>query len=117
MKVIQITRMNHPGRMAQTVHEFYYRGYPVQDNGLRDVAAEMIDSGEIVSRTLALNTEGDQLTAITIFASEDAYQKWENHPTLAEAREMWKGRPWTGGNEIIYCQDYVDVEFWKWPNA
>ena len=109
MKVLQITRIHHPGRNATNVKDFYYRGYDIQDNGLRDVAAGMIEAGEIARRTLHLSDDGDRLTVITLFNSEHAYDKWENHPTLATARKMWEGREWSGGNETVFCKEFIEV--------
>lgn len=113
MTVMQITRIRHPGRGARNINDFYYRGYETDDNGLRDVAAEMIESGEIVNRYLALDQDGERLTIVTIFKDRPAYLKWENHPVLKEARKMWEGREWYGGNEDTFCKEFVDVRQWK----
>jgi hypothetical protein len=113
MEVLEITKIHHPGRDGKNIHDFYYRDYETDNNGLRSFVAQMISSGEIINRYVALEEDGDHLTIITIFANHDAYDKWESSPILAEVRDMWEGREWEGEKDIMILKDLVEVRTWE----
>ena len=112
MKVITMSRFHQPGRKAADVSDFYYRDYPIETNHVRNLNASMIESGEILARFVALDETGDLLVTYTIFATEEAFERFNTHPTVQAARRYWADRDWVEENQVIRCKDLVNVGEW-----
>lgn len=115
MITIVTVDVRQAGRQATTIDDFYYRGYDLstfpypKGVGSRIVAAEFITTRKIIARHTYLLEGGDAIRTVYVFASEEAYHEFDNHPVITKAKSIWEGREWEKTKTVEYCEDFMDL--------